>query len=467
MTSTTDSFNPSLPSDCPWKLVRIDEGNGNFKYKLVPASENDSTTTPPPPSFTNKSVVLPTPAVARTPTAPVSPPKSLFSIPQLSLHSKLRVGAPTRSDVSRKTYTKTSYSPTRQATQAPPSASGKVVATPAYEVSPQRIAAASSSPVQTIPGPQGLQGVQGVQGERGEQGPQGEKGEKGDEGVAGKDGASAGVAVTVSKVVTVTEETQISSKSYTPVTELDFSTLKSLQTDALVNYHQRFLHTLSFFLYSKESENLIVHLEVHYKSLTSNQEEVLYGATTEVKANELKYIPIVLNKELPLSTEGDLGCLKIHAFVRSTSSRRYTLESGKFLVRTDTVFQSTDNFAVPATSLQPPVSIKEEVKKSKQSKKNKDNFNPGDFMNPSFFQGFNGGVPPGFNGGGPPGFNGGVPPGLNGGGPPGFNGGGAPQGFGNGGPPGFNNMDPKMMMAAMAFQQQQQQQQQQVPQQLL
>ena len=124
--TTTESFNPTLPSECPWKLVRLDEGNGNFKYKLVPASEDK----------VNVPVSVPVPV---SPTAQPTSPKSVTALPHMSLHSKMRMGAPTRSDVSRKTYTKTTYSPTRQGTPFPPKQNiGVPVKTPVAPVAPER-----------------------------------------------------------------------------------------------------------------------------------------------------------------------------------------------------------------------------------------------------------------------------------------------------------------------------------------
>jgi hypothetical protein len=254
-------------------------------------------------------------------------------------------------------------------------------------------------------------------------------------------------------VVTVKEEVNLSSKSFTALTDIESSsTMKSLQKDILVHSDRKYLSSLLFFLYSKESEALTLHIEVSYQGLTFSYEEVLYGASTELPSGKVTFLPIHLNKELNLLSESDVGSLKVNVYAKS-KSRRSVLAPNKVTIRYDVVLQSTPEFTKAVTTLEGnPVSIKNDVKKSMEKKnKAQQQFMPPDFMqnqsNP-FFPNAMGGNPPFFDGGNAIGNgNGNFPP----------------PGMGmNFPPPGMNfppDMPPQMfeqMMMAHATMQQQQ-----------
>lgn len=186
---------------------------------------------------------------------------------------------------------------------------------------------------------------------------------------------------TLSDAVVVTGDLQLSSKSFTALTEFDSSTMRSLQKDVLVHSGRKYLSALQFFIYSKESEALTLHLEVSFHSLTSSHNDLLYGASLEVVPGKVKLFSVVLNRELHLPSDADVGNIRVHVFAKS-KSRRYILEANKLVVRHDVVLQSTPEFLLSATLLEsPPVSIKDEVKKSALKKNNKpEGMMPPDFM---------------------------------------------------------------------------------------
>ena len=413
MSISSESFNPTLPSECPWKLVRLDEGNGNFKYKLVPASGGEEKVESPE--------ALPTSATSPTsppPTLPTSP-KSVTSIPHMSLHTKMRMGAPTRSDVSRKTYTKTSYSPTRQGipfpikqslvTPLPVPSSSSTTSPPSLPVTQE-----NNTPTVGVPGPEGPQGPQGPVGPPGAKGDKGDKGDQGVPGPAGPQGLpgipgvqgpagkeSGASAVTISDSIMVTEDAPLSSKSYWPLTDMDSnSTMKALQKDILIHSGRQYLSSLLFFIFSKDSEALTLHLEVSFHGLTSSYEEVLYGAPVEVEQGQFRFLPIHLNKRLAIDSDSDVGSLKINVFAKS-KSRRALLPANKLIVRYDVVLQGTSDFTNAATSLSAtPLSIRSDVKKAQQKRNSRSemqrSFRPPDYMqnaNPFFPQPM-GGFPP-------------------------------------------------------------------------
>jgi hypothetical protein len=325
----------------------------------------------------------------------------------MSLHTKMRMGAPTRSDVSRKTYTKTSYSPTRQGIPFPikqslvtplPVPSSSTTSPPSLPVAQENTPTVGVPGPQGPPGPQGLVGPPGAKGDKGDQGVQGPAGPQGLPGIPGVQGPagkeSGGSSITISNSIMVAEDAPLSSKSYWPLTDIDSnSTMKSLQKDILIHSGRQYLSSLLFFIFSKDSEPLTLHIEVSFHGLTSSYEEMLYGAPVEVAQGQFRFLPIHLNKRLAIDSDSDVGSLKINVFAKS-KSRRTLLPANKLIVRYDVVLQGTSEFIHAATSLSTaPLSIRSDVKKAQQKRNNKSemqrSFMPPDYMqntNPFFPQ---------------------------------------------------------------------------------
>jgi hypothetical protein len=163
----------------------------------------------------------------------------------------------------------------------------------------------------------------------------------------------------------VEQPTPLSSKSFNALSDLDsFSITHSLQNDMLVHSALKNLSSLYFFFYSGESETLSLHIEITFHHLSSGKEELLYGASTQVPPQKASYLPLVFNKVLPLTSENDLGTLKVEYFAKSTATRRFMLSPGQLLIRHDAVFQSSSEFSSPASTWTEPVSVKAEAQKN-------------------------------------------------------------------------------------------------------
>ena len=331
---------PAVPTQSPWKLMRVEESDGTFRYKLMPSKMEENKEIPP--------------------ASPARP----------TLHSKMRVGAPTRSDITGKVLVKAS-SPVRKTTEE----------TLEMEVSNEGSVMMQGLPVQGPRGPRGEQGPKGEQGPQGLQGPKGDKGDKGDKGFSGYMNSSV-----VSKSLIVKQGTYVSSKAFTSFTEND-SMLASLEKSVLVTLHNKYLSSILFLFYSNEKEDITFHVEVSYQGLTFEKEQLFYGNATDVAAGKVKSLHVVFNKELSLPSETDVGSIKIDVYAKS-KNKRIRFSENNTLIRYDVFLQSAPQFSYEATECETPVSVKSSARKPSQKKTHRAEAVSSHFMAPDFVQNF-------------------------------------------------------------------------------